>query len=327
MPCEPGDREDHGVGRRIHRGEGDHLRALARSLMPAMPPAGAALRPHLRGRIAQQLGVVRDEDQVLLARAQLGRADDAVAVLEGDDLQLVLVGRVVGHHPLDHALFGADRQARGGLVQRGQADQPSRRPPATGTPRSARRPTGCGADAVSGSCGRSTTMSRSSRPVDVTAPTSPRVVAGTAETITSCLARLAARSKRRFAVGRTGQQPRRGQQHPARVVGDLQRHRRHRARPPTPAAPCGAVGAELLGHRGQFAGDQLAQLGVRVQDPRSAPRSRALSRSRSLSSSIRSNLVSRRSGVSRMYCVWIVAEREALDQRAPWPARSFRWTG
>ena len=39
----------------------------------------AALRADLRGRVAQQLGVVGDEDQVLLAGAQLDRADDPVA--------------------------------------------------------------------------------------------------------------------------------------------------------------------------------------------------------------------------------------------------------
>ncbi|CAO0829809.1 hypothetical protein SMICM17S_08970 [Streptomyces microflavus] len=68
----------------------------------------------------------------------------------------------------------------------------------------------------------------------------------------------------RVRVGRPGQQPRRGQEHPARVVGDLQRYGRdlrtgrlqHRA----------PVRAELLRHRGQFRGDQLAQLRVRLQD-------------------------------------------------------------
>ena len=48
---------------------------------------------------------------------------------------------------------------------------------------------------------------------------------------------------------------------------------------------------------------------------RSARRSRALSRSRSVSSSIRSNLVSRRSGVSRMYCVWMsLSEKRSMSR-------------
>ena len=50
--------------------------------MPAMPPAGRPCGRTWRGRVAQQLGVVGDEDQVLLAGAQLDRADDPVAVLE-----------------------------------------------------------------------------------------------------------------------------------------------------------------------------------------------------------------------------------------------------
>lgn len=103
------DREDHRTGRRIHRGERDHLGPFGQ-LDACHTARRAPLRPHLPGRVAQQLRVVRDEDQILIAGAQFGRADDPVTVPEADDLQLVLVGRVVGHHPLDDALFGTDRQ-------------------------------------------------------------------------------------------------------------------------------------------------------------------------------------------------------------------------
>ncbi len=69
----------------------------------------------------------------------------------------------------------------------------------------------------------------------------------------------------RVVVGRTRQQTGRGQQHPARVVGHLQRYRgdlrtgrlqQHRA----------PVCAELLRDQRQFRGDELAQLGVRFED-------------------------------------------------------------
>lgn len=66
-------------------------------------------------------------------------------------------------------------------------------------------------------------------------------------------------------VRRPCQQPRRGQQHPARVVRHLQRHGGRRTRGlQQDRAP---VGAELLRNGGQFGGDQLAQLRVGVQDP------------------------------------------------------------
>ncbi len=72
---------------------------------------------------------------------------------------------------------------------------------------------------------------------------------------------------RERATGRrAGQQARGGQQHPARVVRDLQRNRRDR-RARRLQQDRTALGGELLGHRGQFRGDQLAQLGVGLQDP------------------------------------------------------------
>ena len=51
--------------------------------------AAAALRPHAGGAEVQQLGVGGDEAQLLVAGAQLDRADDLVAVLEPDHLPLV----------------------------------------------------------------------------------------------------------------------------------------------------------------------------------------------------------------------------------------------
>jgi hypothetical protein len=60
----------------------------------------------------QQLSVAGDEAQLLVAGDQLDRADDLVAVGEADDLPRVAVRQRLGVDPLDHALPGAERQAR-----------------------------------------------------------------------------------------------------------------------------------------------------------------------------------------------------------------------
>ncbi len=72
--------------------------------------------------------------------------------------------------------------------------------------------------------------------------------------------------RQRVAVRGAGQQARRGQQHPAGIVRDLQRNRRHRGARRLQQDRT-ALGAELLRDRRQFRGDQLAQLGVGLQDP------------------------------------------------------------
>ena len=55
-----------------------------------MPPAARALRAHRGGGEAQQLRVARDEDELVVV-GRLGRADDLVAGLERDDLEVGLV--------------------------------------------------------------------------------------------------------------------------------------------------------------------------------------------------------------------------------------------
>ena len=92
-----------------------------------------------------------------------------------------------------------------------------------------------------GSAGRSSTLRRTTRPREVSAPISPRAVVRTAETITSWLAR-APSSAGRLGRGRAGEQAGRGEVGEARVVGDLERRGGGRdgdARP-TRAARCDA---------------------------------------------------------------------------------------
>ena len=104
-------------GGRIDRAEPDH--AGARRQPDARHPArGPALRPHRRRREPQQLGVAGDERQLLILVGQLNRADDPVAVLQRDHVEVGGVLRIVGRDALDHALGGAERQARAGGVGR-----------------------------------------------------------------------------------------------------------------------------------------------------------------------------------------------------------------
>ncbi len=84
-----------------------------------------ALRPDRGGRVPQQLGVRRDEHQLVRLAGQLHRADHPVPGLQRDQLELVPVLRVVGQHPLDHALRGPQRQAArtaGQAIHSGEPD-------------------------------------------------------------------------------------------------------------------------------------------------------------------------------------------------------------
>src|SRR5690606_12108912 len=71
----------------------------------------AALRPDRVSAEVEQLGVVGDEYQVLVAGGQVDGTDHLVALPERDDLELVPVGGVVGVDPLHHARTRTQRQA------------------------------------------------------------------------------------------------------------------------------------------------------------------------------------------------------------------------
>ena len=97
------------------------------------PAAGAALRPHLAGAEVQQLGVGGDEAELLVAAAQLDRADHLVAVGEPDHLPGVPVAEQLRVDPLDDALPGAEGVARACRSPGRSARAPARPGPATGT--------------------------------------------------------------------------------------------------------------------------------------------------------------------------------------------------
>ena len=293
--------------------------------MPGHAAGRPALRPHLAGRVAQQLRVGGDEDQVLLAGAQLDRADHPVAVLEADDLELVLVRRVVGHHPLDDALLGAERQARRGLVQRGQAQHPLVRRPATGTRRPAHRPRGSARPRCPAApAGRSPTAAAAARPRSPRRRRRARSPAPPRRSRRACCAcRRPPSGSRRSPCG-----PAARSRTAAPGTG--------RRRPPAAPRPTGAPAASSSTRAPRRCrtswpprpARRRPACAARRRSPGSgsARRSPRCSRSCSLSSSIRSNRVSRRSGVSRMYCGLDLGQREVLHQAAPWPAPSCRWT-
>ena len=83
----------------------------------------AALGAHAGGAEVQQLRVGADEAQLLVAGAQLDRADHLVAVLEADHVPLV-PAEDLGVHPLHHALPGAEREAGPVGAQRAQREHP-----------------------------------------------------------------------------------------------------------------------------------------------------------------------------------------------------------
>ena len=197
----------------------------------------AALGTHRRGREAEQLGVV-----VMKTRSSSPVRSSTAPTTTSPSLRPMtskssLVGRVVRHDPLDDALLGAQRQPRArprragraqSLLAGRQVDRPpsGRRPPGTG-PRV--RWQGRQVDAES----------RTIRPAVVTSADLAARGRRTAETMTSCLAALAVAGR---GLGGRGarEQPGRGQQHPARVVGDLQRRRRRAGAPAARAARYGA---------------------------------------------------------------------------------------
>ncbi|CAM5239225.1 hypothetical protein SFUMM280S_05507 [Streptomyces fumanus] len=153
----------------------------------------------------------------------------------------------------------------------------------------------------SGSCGRSTTLIRSSRPAEVTTPISPRAVAGTAETITSCLIRLAPAPDGRgspFAV------------RASRPVEDSStRHGSSATWSGTAAGVAADSSSTVRRSVPNFLATAASSAETSLRSSASESRIRvsssisAFSRSFSASSSMRSYLVSRRSGVSRMYWV------------------------
>ncbi len=159
-----------------------------------------------------------------------------------------------------------------------------------------------GAAAVSGSCGRSMTLSRSSRPDDVTAPISPWAVAGTADTIRSCLTRLPSPCAKGSPLAVRASRP---------VEESSTRHGSSATCSGTVTAGAPEDSWSTV-RRGvpNFLATAASSAETSLRSSASDSRMRVsssislLSRSRSDSSSIRSNLVSRRSGVSRMYCVW-----------------------
>ena len=79
--------------------------------------AGAALRAHVRSVEVQQLRLVRDERQLLVAGLQFDGTDDDVVALERDDLHDRLV-RVLRRHALDDARRGTECEAGGVGAQR-----------------------------------------------------------------------------------------------------------------------------------------------------------------------------------------------------------------
>ncbi len=69
----------------------------------------------------QELGVGRDEDDVLVFGEQLDGADYSVAFLEADHLEFIAVRREVGDYSFDHALGRSQGQAAALLVHGGYA--------------------------------------------------------------------------------------------------------------------------------------------------------------------------------------------------------------
>ena len=236
--------------------------------MPAMPPAERPCgRTDLAGKRSSWASR-GDEDEVeVLAVGDRG-TDDAVAVLEADDVPVVALGRL-GRDPLDDAGRGAERRRR---VRRRRSARSSPVPrPCRGRrrPRAGAPPERLGAPFVGGSVGRSSAERRTIRPALVTRPNSPRAVVRTAPMTTSCLEREPS-AVTGSAVPVRASRPVERQQHPARVVGDLERRRGRGRRAGTRAleehrAPRGAV---RLGDVGELGRHELQeQLLVVEQGP------------------------------------------------------------
>ena len=71
----------------------------------------------------QQLGVGRDEGELLVAGEQGSGSDDLVAVGQRHEVPLVAVAQVVGLDPLDHARAGAECEAGAVVVERHERER------------------------------------------------------------------------------------------------------------------------------------------------------------------------------------------------------------
>ena len=331
----PGDGAPRGTPLAVRAGQVDraeeHHPGAGAEADPGHAAGGPALRADLVGAEAQQLGVAGDEDQVV----RLGGSSTAPTTSSPSrsliDLPRVLVRRVLGVTRLTTPCAVPSASPGEPSAERAQAEQRARPAPARGTRRAARRRTA-----------RRARGRRQRRQVQHGQPHHPPAAGhrgrprrgrspGPRETITSWLARRPACGRRqRLGVGASGPAAR------WRTAAPSTGRRRPRAAPPgrddaaprpTPAARCGAacrtVAATsasssetsprsrrgVLEHRGQL-GDRLVQL-------QPSPRS----------SSIRQNLVSRRSGISRMYSACDLGEVEHGRSAAPGPARCRRWSG
>ena len=78
--------------------EEDAPRSPAASLMPAMPAGRAPLRAHRAAAKRSSWASRRDEDELGVVGRRRG-ADDAVAVLQRDDLEVVLGAELAAARP------------------------------------------------------------------------------------------------------------------------------------------------------------------------------------------------------------------------------------
>ena len=264
-----------------------------------MPPPERPCGRTASRREPQQLGVVADEDQLCVVAGQLDRTHHPVARVEPDDLP----GRPCPAPPgftrltTPRAVPRASPADAGARVVRHSARSSVSRVTSslTWVPPCRFRRVGGGRHG------------RQVQRVDLDQPPGagdqPEVGAGGGHDRGDdhvVVGALAAGRQRIGVVG-PGQQAGRGHQHPARVVGHLERraggHGRHAAGGQQDGAPRGAV---LLGDLGQFQPRRRSAAARDSPGSGSARRSSRCSWSRSASSSIRLNLVSRRSGMSRM---------------------------
>ena len=189
----------------------------------------------------------------------------------------VALPRVVGRDPLDHArprcpAPARHRAASGG----GEPDDASRPPPAPTNSLMGAPPDRPGEWALGGSAGISSTPSLIIRPSEVTTRDraarggrhrrDDRVVGGPRPRRPRRPASPVRCAAPVIAVAVLATQPGRGQQHQARVVGHLERHRGGPGRAGALQQDGAARVGEPLGDVGQLAGDQLAQPARRLQD-------------------------------------------------------------
>ncbi len=195
---------------------------------------------------------------------QLDGPHHGVAVLEGDHFEVVAVGRIVGHHPLDHALRGAEREAGPVGVEGAEPDHllvglqghvfghrmPARQRRRVGRGRQRRQVDDLDADQPA-QRGDHADLAAYGRAHDA----DQHVVGGPV-----------ALAGQRRGVGGAGQQAGRGEHGQARVVGHLQRRHRGAGDAGRLQQDGAARRAVFLGHLGQLARDDLAQFGLGGED-------------------------------------------------------------